>query len=170
MIPIKARFWSKVLKTDNCWIWTAAHSHHGYGQFRFQGTMKSTHRVAWVFTYGEIPEGKQVLHHCDNRLCVKPDHLFLGTNHDNVMDREAKGRSYRGKARAKLTLEQVQQLFIDREQGMKVLGLASKYHVCESTIFRILSHKSFHYLSEKDWMPLSYKKARKLGFNYHYHE
>lgn len=86
------RFWSKVNKTDGCWLWIASRHKKGYGQFKLDGKMRKAHRVAWELTYGPIPPDKNVCHTCDNPPCVRPDHLFLGTNGDNVRDAVKKGR------------------------------------------------------------------------------
>lgn len=92
-------FWEKAKKTDSCWIWTAATS-GGYGKFstgrRKKQTQYGAHRFAWILKNGPIPNDLCVLHHCDNRLCVNPAHLFLGTRRDNADDMLAKGRSARG--------------------------------------------------------------------------
>lgn len=80
-------------KTD-CWEWTGANSRRGYGAFHKE-RLRPAHRVAWEFVNGEIPEGLFVLHNCphgDNPRCVNPDHLFLGTQKDNMADMDAKGR------------------------------------------------------------------------------
>lgn len=92
------RFWSKVLKTDTCWLWRAALFSTGYGQFQLDGRPHLAHRVAWSLTEGPIPDGMRCLHHCDVRRCVRPDHLFLGTDSDNMQDMVSKGRwnGYRG--------------------------------------------------------------------------
>jgi hypothetical protein len=93
------RFWAKVDKTGDCWLWTARLSRDGYGQFRTGGVgtpNARAHRVAWALAYGAIPEGLLVLHRCDNPRCVRPEHLFLGTSADNVADRNAKGRQATG--------------------------------------------------------------------------
>lgn len=85
-------FWAKVHKTDDCWEWTAARMSSGYGGFYWQRGRVPAHRFSWEIAFGAIPEGMFVCHHCDNRLCVRPDHLFLGTALDNARDCVAKGR------------------------------------------------------------------------------
>lgn len=87
------RFWVKVEKSDRCWSWKSkVHRHTGYGVFTINYRDHRAHRVAWELTYGPIPADLWVLHHCDNTICVRPDHLFLGTHQDNMDDAKAKGR------------------------------------------------------------------------------
>lgn len=95
--PLLERFWSKVEKTESCWIWVGSKSVKGYGQIQ-RGPRKDArplqaHRVSWQLAYGSDPGEMLVLHKCDNPSCVRPSHLFLGTPHDNSMDMRSKKRS-----------------------------------------------------------------------------
>jgi hypothetical protein len=107
-------FWARVRKGPDCWTWTGTRSFSGYGQVSFASKKTLAHRLSWQLHFGEIPDGKHVCHSCDNRLCVRPDHLWLGTNADNVADRVAKGRTSRVpgdlNGRARLTEAQVREL------------------------------------------------------------
>lgn len=135
-------FWSKVNKGGDCWEWTASRTGDGYGHAHF-GAAILAHRLSWVLTRGAIPPGMKVLHRCDNPPCVRPEHLFLGTQADNARDREAKGRSgsHVGvlNGRAKLTPEQVRAI---RERYGRGDGsqrqIAKEYSVSPSLIQRVV--------------------------------
>lgn len=87
------RFWSKVDRSGECWEWTAGLNQAGYGQFSmWPDRPERAHRFSWVLHNGPIPDDLCVLHACDNRKCVNPAHLFLGTRGDNIRDCFAKGR------------------------------------------------------------------------------
>lgn len=89
------RFWERVQKSDGCWVWTGSTNgfRRKYGQLTLDCRRTvGAHRVSYVIAHGALPEGMVVCHACDNTLCVRPDHLFLGTQKDNVRDMIAKGR------------------------------------------------------------------------------
>lgn len=91
------RWAAKVKKLPvGCWMWVGGKGSHGYGSMMIEKTpaarFETAHRLSWIFHVGEIPNGMQVLHKCDTRLCVNPEHLFLGTQRDNIDDCIAKGR------------------------------------------------------------------------------
>jgi hypothetical protein len=94
MTTVQENFWGNVSidKDDKCWEWKRGRRKSGYGKLWYNGKTTLAHRVAWLKTYGPIPEGLCVLHKCDNPPCVNPSHLFLGTNKDNSRDKENKGR------------------------------------------------------------------------------
>jgi hypothetical protein len=126
MSTIEQRFWAKVRKTDTCWLWTAATSSGGYGSFGgIDRKIIGAHRFSYQLHYGPIPHDMCVLHSCDTPPCVNPDHLFLGTDADNIRDMMAKGRKVAGgthcgkngkyergeqRQQAKLTAAQVQEM------------------------------------------------------------
>lgn len=88
------RFWDKVEKTSRCWIWHGAVEPNGYGVVTRGGRNVRAHRYAWKISKGPIPDGLFVLHRCDYRICVRPAHLWLGTQADNMRDMVAKGRMW----------------------------------------------------------------------------
>lgn len=96
----RSRFMSRINKSgpvieplrSPCWTWTAGINGGGYGTFQFQRLPWVAHRIMWILTHGKIPRNKYVLHQCDNRRCVNPDHLFLGTHYDNMRDKCIKKR------------------------------------------------------------------------------
>ena len=81
------RFWSKVAKSDGCWLWTAVCNQNGYGRFRVESEMVLAHRLSYEWASGGIPDGMYVDHRCHNRNCVRPDHLRLVTHAQNHQNR-----------------------------------------------------------------------------------
>lgn len=89
---ISQRFWEKVDRTGECWLWTRCCFRQGYGLFRIHNNNYLAHRVAWELVNGEIPTGLDVLHSCDNPPCVNPNHLHIGTHSQNMLESVARCR------------------------------------------------------------------------------
>jgi hypothetical protein len=86
-------FRSMIEQSDGCWLWSGSKDRDGYGTYHVSRVTQKAHRVSWELSFGAVPDGLCVLHKCDNPCCVRPDHLFLGTQADNVKDMNQKGRS-----------------------------------------------------------------------------
>jgi hypothetical protein len=149
------RFWEKVDKTSECWLWTGSrYRSGGYGQFAVEydeGRQRHgrAHRVAWILTHGAIPAGMEVLHSCDNPICVNPDHLFLGTQQDNMDDMIAKGRNYqdfvkRGpdNVNSKISTEEIETMKLLRNEGIPVKEIATRFGIHPQYLYQILEGKS----------------------------
>lgn len=142
--PVQRRFWAKVRQSapEACWPWEGYTSPSGHGLTSHESLPIGAHRKAWVLTHGPIRGEQCVLHRCDNKLCCNPDHLYLGTRADNMIDRwrqtaseDRCARTYR----TALTPEEIGQLFQDRMNGMKLTVCAEKYGVHVATICRYVS-------------------------------
>lgn len=139
-----SKFWDAVEKTDMCWMWKAGLSPKGYGWVKYRGKARRAHRVAWELTYGPIPQRMNVLHRCDIPACVRPDHLFLGTQRDNILDAIEKGR-HQGRHNlpyssgdthpmAKLSMAIVLEARRLHAQGLSIYKLAQRRSVSWTTM------------------------------------
>lgn len=147
---LKRRFWSKVQairEPDSCWLWNASTSTGGYGMFKFRIRLEATHRISWLLAHGEVPpDGLFVLHKCDNRRCVNPNHLFLGTHTDNMRDMFAKGRdnhptgeSHGGCKLSDAQVAEIRELYLKGNVTHRQLGL--RFNVAHSQIGFIVRHE-----------------------------
>lgn len=136
------RFWEKVRKDDKCWEWQSWITKDGYGQFCHVGRPRLAHRMSWVLSFGDIPDGKCVLHRCDNRRCVRPSHLFLGTKQDNNLDKAIKGRSLIGEKNpnCRFSDQDVKRIKV-MSNSMTRSGIARIFGTDASTISRIVLGK-----------------------------
>lgn len=127
-----------------CWRWRGSTAWNGYGVVGFQGRQQKAHRVAWQLTRGPIPQGMRVLHRCDNPSCCNPDHLFLGTQLDNIADREAKGRGAKPPSRRKLTRDEVAEMRrLYAALPISQAQLAEQFGVSRGNVSKIVNGKSY---------------------------
>lgn len=139
---VKSRLLAKITKDEKsgCWNWTAASRGVGYGCLKIQGKVIDAHRVSFMVHKGPIPPRMLVLHRCDNRACVNPDHLFLGAWTTNSRDAVEKGRVIPFKATREqpLTESELRQIKIDYQGGVSQRVLCRKYDVAPTTLKRLL--------------------------------
>jgi hypothetical protein len=146
MRPItKQRIEEKVERVPEggCWIWMGTTTKRGYGQIVSNNRKHYAHRASYETFVGEIPKGMHVCHVCDNVYCVNPDHLFLGTQKQNLEDMARKGRSTIGERNpmAKLTEKDVQKIKAEIHYGLDDLDIAVAFNVSRQTINNIRNGK-----------------------------
>lgn len=176
--PFEERFWARVQKSDGCWIWTGNRTYQGYGSTYnagyYEGKREGAHRIAYRLTYGDFPKELLVCHHCDNPPCVRPDHLFLGSNKDNLLDAKNKGRLPKGEKHwrylrseltkrgykrpgmdwirgsrnhnSKLTESDVRIIRSLRKAGSRCVDLAKAFGIKSCTVESICSLKSWKHV------------------------
>lgn len=143
-IPIEDRIWNYVEKRNKkeCWIFTGYKNNDGYGKITSNGKIESAHRVVYRLTFGEIPEGKVVMHTCDNPACCNPRHLKLGTQNDNIQDMIKKGRHIvlSGEQASMFSRKQIKEIrkTYSGKRGQK-LALSKRYKCSPTTITNILN-------------------------------
>lgn len=134
-----------------CVLWTGSTTMQGYGQVRIDGKLVLCHRLAWSVTNGPIPAGMHVCHRCDTPACFNPEHLFLGTNADNVADRMAKGRSadQRGdrNGHAKLTAASARAIKAQLDAGGSHRTIARQFGVSASAVAHINTGRNWSHIT-----------------------
>lgn len=176
----KNKFWRRVNKNgplpdqknhhytglERCWQWTGRSLNRGYGSIQFRGRVIKSHRGSYELSIGPIPRGMWVLHKCDNKLCVNPSHLFLGTRKDNVDDMMKKGRHrvpsgdahtarlhpermYRGvqNTASKLDDDKVRSIRIMRSNGEHFRVIAKRFGVSSRAIVLITQRKTWRHVT-----------------------
>lgn len=150
------RFLERVTVGAGCWLWLGKPNGAGYGMISHNGRGERAHRVSWMLHRGAIPDGISVLHHCDNRMCVNPAHLFLGTIADNNADMCQKGRARywfrvnppRGVKhhRAKLTDADVVRIREAAKTGLSHRAIAETFGVSRPTVTRVVAAKGWKHV------------------------
>lgn len=150
MRSLSERFWERVdrsaLSPGGCWTWLGASDRNGYGMVSWEKKRRLAHRVAWELERGSL-DGQCCLHKCDTPSCVNPDHLFLGSQLENIADMDAKGRRWRPALdrhpRRKLSSHDVVDVVSLRAFGARVCDLAAAFGVAGSTISMIVTGRNW---------------------------
>jgi HNH endonuclease len=167
----REKFWERVNRGEGCWEWQGRRQHNGYGRLWVVDTKseQAAHRVAWQVTYGFIPDGIQVCHRCDNPPCCNPDHLFLGTKHDNMQDCAGKGRNVmqqkpelsslarprnpehqvRGERQgsSKLTADQVRAIRAMRASGRPSSEIAARFGISAGHVRKVSAGRAWAHIT-----------------------
>lgn len=157
--PLADRFWEKVDKSSSphgCWLWTASKYPDGYGVIRTPAGSRGAHRVSWELANGPVPDGLNVCHNCpggDNPACVNPDHLFLGTQTENVKDMYTKGRDdkSRGSAHYKTHLTEddvryIRSVYTPRHREYGMTALAKRFGLSKPAMSHIVCGRSWRHV------------------------
>jgi hypothetical protein len=152
------RFWSRVEKSGPipehvpelgaCWVWVGTLSVGGYGVFWFKRRNIGAHRFSYQLAHGELSKELHACHKCDNRACVRPDHLFAGTVIDNMADRDAKGRQAKGEAIASslLTEDVVRRILALRHEGLSQPAIADAIGCSIQTVSSVLTGRGWKHV------------------------
>lgn len=152
-LSLKDRFLSHVSISENlddCWEWVGSKLPNGYGHLKIENKTFYVHRVSYMLFVGHIPEGMLVCHSCDNRACVNPNHLFLGTNQDNMDDMKNKGRQNKVKGEDqgshKFTEQDIYKIRVMLKHGYKLREIAEIFAVNKSSISAIKTGRRWGWL------------------------
>lgn len=152
-LDLAARIFNRhtVNPVTGCWEWSGSRTSRGYGRFKIPtGKIMLAHRASYMVHKGEIPSGLYICHHCDNPCCINPDHLFAGTNADNMADCARKGRSAGlrniGQVNGRSVISEIDAKVIAKSaEPHKVL--AQRYGVSRSTITHLKTGRTWRHIS-----------------------
>lgn len=176
MRTVEDRFWTKVdrrFAVGACWLWDGSTGSSGYGQVQHNGRVQAAHRVSYELFVGPIPKGMFILHQCDVKKCVRPDHLRIGTREENAREAVDRGRMATGdrssarlhpervprgerQHKAKLTADAVRIIRAEYAVGITQRELAKRYGISSSVISEIITGKAWAHV------PATEKAARLL--------
>lgn len=149
MTALPARIESKFIPEPNsgCWLWLGGTNQKNYGHI-WSSELKRhqrAHRMVYQILVGAIPAGKQLLHSCDNPYCVNPDHMFVGSNAENMADRNAKSRQAKGEtcALSKLTEDQVKEI---RTSLDMTAAIAEKFNTSRRNVYDIRKRRTWKHI------------------------
>jgi len=134
------RFWNKVNKTDSCWLWTANTCRNGYGNINVNGVQTKAHRFSLIIHGVAVPNGAIVRHSCDNPSCVRPDHLMVGSQQDNMTDKVNKDRQHKILSRTQVL--EIRSLY----PSMSLKDISLRYNVTRENIRCIVKRISWKHI------------------------
>lgn len=135
------RFMSYVTFTSSCWIWNGGSS-RGYGKIRVDDKILHAHVLSWMLFRGNVPDGCEVMHHCDNRACVNPAHLDTGTHLENMQDKVRKGRAGAGIPKRQMTIDDIRKAKDLKASGMTYTEIQQALGFDSTTLWRAISNRT----------------------------